>query len=104
MMKSIIVTIEMFLADDFPGWVICSLIDADGKEWRFEEKVPVVSLEALTKHSTYPCIGYVECEIISEEKTEKGLIYTVDTSEPWGIESTCGNSTFRVVAQQLVCS
>jgi hypothetical protein len=97
------VTIERFTQEWQPGIVECRFVDAAGKAHLFEEKVPVVSTENLTAQSTYPRDGIIACLLIARCATADGReIVTVDTEQPWGIESKTGQTQFDVFHDQLV--
>jgi hypothetical protein len=97
------VKIERFTQDWFPGVVECSFVDAAGSPHTFEEKGPVVSLENLTADSEYPRDGEIACRSISSRVTTDGReVVTVDTEQPWGIESTAGQTRFDAFREQLV--
>jgi hypothetical protein len=103
MLLAIKVTIERFTQEWFPGVVECSFVDAAGKAHLFEEKVPVVTTEDLTAQSTYPRDGILACLPIARRVTADGReIVTVDTEQPWGIESKTGQTRFDVFHDQLV--
>ena len=103
MVLAIKVTIERFTQEWFPGIVECSFVDALGTAHVFEEKVPVVSTENLTAQSTYPRDGTIECLPIASHVAADGReIVTVDTEQPYGIESKIGQTRFDVFRDQLV--
>jgi hypothetical protein len=101
-MTSLIVQIERFVDDHQPGWVECVLLDAQGDRHAFIEKGPVVSPANLLAHSAYPQQGSLACVIKKEWVDENGRrLVIVDTEQPWGIESTLGESVFTVMEAQL---
>jgi hypothetical protein len=101
-MPNVRVTIEAFVDEGFPGFVECSLLDVQGRTWKFIEKVPVVSLEDLWTDSEYPRQGIVCCTVVERRSDSTGRqVVTIDTTKPWGIESTDGNTVFEVFADQL---
>lgn len=55
-MKAMEVAVEIlsYTCLEFPTWVKCCLQDAYGRKWFFDEKLPVVSKEALID---LPCKG-----------------------------------------------
>lgn len=99
-MKLLVVDIikYMYFENDYPGWVICSFIDAFGKTWYIEEKAPVVSSDDITENTKLPTKGYIGGEIISQD----GDIVCFCTKEPWDIESRDGENKFYVFERQLV--
>lgn len=52
-MNAIEIEIRRFVDDSYPGFVECWLTDANGREWSFIEKVPVVTTEDLDAESDY---------------------------------------------------
>ena len=105
-MPEIRVTIERFTDVSQPGWVECTLVDADGLTHVFEEKVPIVSAEVLdvhSVHSVYPREGSIACTIISARRGADGReLVMVDTELPWGIESKTGEVRFEILREQLL--
>jgi hypothetical protein len=96
------VEIVRFVDDHFPGFVECVLRDASGCAHTFVEKVPVISLEVLDSASHYPRPGTFAC-VVGEAWTDahgRSLV-RVRTDEPWGIESTTGQSSFVVLTSQI---
>ena len=97
------VEITRFVDDAQPGFVECSLRDSSGRAWTFVEKVPVVSTDDLDDHSRYPLPGVIACTVVSNRHDHAGQeLILVDTSIPWDIESTEGETRFEVKASQLV--
>ena len=92
------VHIVRFAYDTQPGIVECHLVDAHGRCWSFHEKVPVVTLAPLDEQSEYPQPGIIACEVVSRRE---GIAH-VDTTQPWGIESTEGETQFDVPESLLV--
>lgn len=101
MLHKISVEITRYVDDSQPGFVECRLVDGWQREWFFEEKVPVVTVEHLDSASTYPRQGVIACRIIGRKSNGKQEIIIVDTSEPWGISSVCGKTQFEVLPGQL---
>jgi hypothetical protein len=97
------VSIARWTDDSQPGWVECLLTDARGKVWSFLEKAPVVSAEDLDARSSYPRSGLIACRVVERWIDEAGReMLRVDTSTPWGIEATSGETRFEVFAPQVV--
>jgi hypothetical protein len=100
-MHGICVEITRYVSDDQPGFVECRLIDANGRSWLFVDKVPVVCLEDVDATSSYPRPGIIACEIVSRRVVNGKEIVTVDTTRPWHIESTDGETRFDIHPSQL---
>ena len=96
------IQISRYTSDANPGWVECRLVDAWGKEWLFEEKVPVVSVLDLDAQSAYPQSGIIACQIVKLWQDAQGReLLTVDTATPWGVQSADGNTKFDILTTQL---
>jgi hypothetical protein len=94
--------ITRFVDASQPGFVELSFIDAIGRTHWFVEKVPVVTAEDLDASSVYPRASAIDCRVLARGVDDEGrMIFTVDTSQPWGIYSTVGQSTFVVRPEQL---
>ena len=101
-MLAIKVSIARWVSDDFPGIVECNLIDRFGRNWRFVEKVPVVTEQSLGSDSQYPQPGAIACQVTSRGQDGTGReTAEVDTSIPWGIASVEGASHFEVFGDQV---
>lgn len=100
--SAIKVEITRFVDASQPGFVELSFIDAIGRTHSFVEKVPVVTTEDLDASSAYPRPATLDCTVIARGVDDDGRrIFTVDTSQPSGISSTVGQSTFVVRPEQL---
>lgn len=102
-MDKLSVTIQRFVDEHFPGFVECSLVDADGCEHRFIEKEPVVSAANLSSDSTLPQAGQIACVVEDEWMDDLGRkLVRVATDEPWGVESAEGETSFTVLREQVL--
>ena len=99
----IAVEIMRFLKEDVPGWVECRLVDISGRVHLFHEKVPVVTAANLWSDTHYPQPGIVAAIVLKRNAQHSGQeSLTVDTAEPWDIESTAGETIFEIGSHQLV--
>ncbi|RBP40565.1 hypothetical protein DES53_108272 [Roseimicrobium gellanilyticum] len=96
------VQIVRHVESHFPGWVEAVLTDAAGQAWSFVDKVPVFTEANLDAQSTYPQPGVMACKWIPEE-TGEGYpkIWTIDTSTPWGLGVSGGETIFKVFANRV---
>lgn len=101
-MTGVKIVIIRFTDPTNPGWVECNLTDAFGKDWKFIEKVPVVSSEYIDATAQCPRPAVIACEIIQRRQESDGrTILTISTEKPWGVSSTTGKSGFDVLPRQL---
>jgi hypothetical protein len=101
--KAIAIEISRWVDDAQPGWVECRLVDAKGWVHLFVEKSPVLTTEHLGPDSSYPRPGSIACEVEAELSDAAGRsLVRVGTNQPWGVASSAGESTFIVLASQLV--
>jgi hypothetical protein len=97
------VRIVRWVSDDQPGIVECSLTDRFGQDWRFIEKLPVVSTLPLDGDSSYPSPGVIACQVVSIGRDRSGREFAeVDTGLPWGIEAVDGTTRFQVFVDELI--
>jgi len=62
----------------------------------------MVSAEDLWSDSEYPQKGLIRCTVLERKPDAGGReIVRIDTTHPWGIESTDGATVFEVLAEQL---
>jgi hypothetical protein len=101
-MVGIKVEISKFVDNSQPGWVECHFTDVVGEEHIFVEKVPGVTADYLDENSSYPQIGFIDCNIIKETNINGQRVIEVDTVKPWGIESIKGKCRFTVFPEQLI--
>jgi hypothetical protein len=96
------IQIVRFVEAGQPDIVECSMTDAWGRKHSFIEKVPVVTVEDINETSSYPRRSAVACDVLRRWRdSDDREIVTVDTSKPWGIESTVGQTQFDVLASTL---
>jgi hypothetical protein len=101
-MFSLVIQVERFVDEHFPGFVGCALTDADGVRHEFVEKVPVVSTRDLRSSSLYPQAGHLDCIIEEEWMDELGRsLVRVNTEKPWAVESVAGKTRFKVLKEQI---
>jgi hypothetical protein len=106
-MLGVQVWITAYVSDEpQPGLVACTLIDADGRRWRWIEKAAIVSAEDLHAGSPYPQPGVIACERIWErpDSTDQtdGVRVRIDTASPWGVASVEGETQLEVRPSQLI--
>jgi hypothetical protein len=82
----------------YPSFVECQFIDAHGNIQIFNDKDAIFTTESLDRHSIYPKVGVIGCEIIKR----KNSVIKVDTKIPWHIESISGETIFDVEATQII--
>jgi len=100
--KVLTVVIVRFLDEEpFPGIVECELVDAAGTLHRFVEKTAVVSRGHLLRHTAYPRSGVIACEIERSWVDESGRALARVNTNPWGVESVDGVTTFVVPASSI---
>jgi hypothetical protein len=97
------VKIVRFVDESFPGFVECHLSDALGQQHVFVDKVPIVTAADLGPESLYPQPGVIACEMSAQWTDEQGReLRRITTETPWGVESTSGETSFVVLAEQLL--
>ncbi len=102
-MYAVSVLITEYIDDSQPGWCKCRFIDAWGREWTFEEKVPIVTSSFLDANSCYPQPGSIACQVVRKWHDVDGReIITVNTSTPDSVEATTGESCFEVLPTQVI--
>lgn len=101
-MLGVEIDILRFVDPSKPGWVECSLTDALGAKHIFLEKVPIVTDEYLDTNSSYPRKGVVACTIVESCIIDGQEAVVVETESIWGVESTAGESQFKILSANLV--
>jgi len=102
-MKAIPVEIVRLLSRDWPGWVECKFIDAQGRVHFVHDKVPIFTSEDLHSGSQFPQSAYLACTELEFELDECGCeVVLVTTSKPWGISSVEELDTFRIFQSDLI--
>lgn len=102
-MPNIKIQIVRFLGwEPQPGIVEFALTDVQGREYKFVDKIPIVSSEELDETSGYPLPETLACEILSRFRDEHGREFVrITTERPSAVESTEGISEFVVLSSQL---
>ncbi|HVU90509.1 MAG TPA: hypothetical protein VHD36_24520 [Pirellulales bacterium] len=98
------VTIDRRLSVEevWPMRVQCTLIDAAGKEWIFEDKHVIFTTADINTKSDFPQTGSIRCRIVETRVQQDGrTTVVVDTELPDHVESTTGETRFDVFAEQL---
>ena len=101
-MFTIRVDIVEWVDDAQPGVVVSRLVDAWGCEHMLIDKLPIFTSADLDRHSPYPQPGWLACTVVERRDAEGRDIITIDTQQPWCIESTTGTTRFEVLSEQLV--
>lgn len=72
-----------WVSDDEPGWIEVALVDADGREHRIIEKVPVLTTRSITAASSFPAEFWVRADTgeVNDERVEITFAYAVETTE-----------------------
>jgi hypothetical protein len=98
------VSITRFVSlDPQPGIVEFTLTDARGRTCVFQDKTALFSSEDLDPFSIYPRPDVIACEVLSQGSDKSGRItMVIDTTRPWGVESTEGQTIFEVLADQVL--
>ena len=96
------VEIVRFVDEYQPGIVECKLIDASGCQHTFIDKLPIFTAADLWTDSTYPQPGVIACIQVDRQRNSQGLeIVTIDTEQPWHVETVSGQTRFDVLPEQL---
>jgi hypothetical protein len=66
------VTVVAWHENSPPGFVLCSLVDRSGKDWRIILKYYDVTKEELGPDSGYPLSGLVACQVLERGVDENG--------------------------------
>ena len=101
-MLGITLQINSFKMEPRPGWVECSLLDVNRKEWHFAMRTALLYCAELDETSSSPQPGTLPCKLLGRKVDRSGReVAEISTLEPWGIESHEGETDFVVFAGQL---
>jgi hypothetical protein len=83
-----------------PGLVEARLVDADGVEWSFVDKVPIFTEAAVSATTTFPVPGGIRCEVrgVREDGSGREIL---DLELRDGVETSDGASRLGVRRQQM---
>src|ERR1039457_6320022 len=97
------VEITRWVDDYQPGIVECRLVDADGNEWHFIEKVPVVTSDRpVSASSTFPTEGAIACRSVAQMEDGGGRrTVRITTEHPFHVSAVDGQTIFDVRPDQL---
>lgn len=97
------VSITRIVDEAFPIFVECVFTDVAAKQHYFHVKLPVISEAHFSRNEELPAPARLRCTIVAiivdADSGERQAI--VDTSRPWGEESTELRSEFIVFEKQL---
>ena len=97
------ISITCYVRNDQPGFVACEFMDSHGRQHHFIEKTAIVTADDIDANTHYPHPGVIACIIIERHLDTSGNeVIVVDTTEPWGVESTDGIARFEVLRSELV--
>jgi len=94
-MPHIWVEIVEFVGSYQPGWVACTFRDADAKEHRIIDKIPLFTAANLWSDSKYPQPGIIECRVLERISGPGGNLVRINI-EPYHCELTNEESEFVV--------
>jgi hypothetical protein len=96
-MHALAIQVIRFVDGDYPGWVECELVDADGCRHTIIDKVPMLLSGDFDAESKYPIPSALRCEVLKRFQDETGRdLVCVSTARPDGIETTKGETEFTV--------
>lgn len=96
------IEITRYVVDDSPGWVDCRLVDIDGREHLFHEKIPVVTAASVWSDTEFPQPGVIAGVVVERRVRSDGReALVVDTKQPWDVQSLAGGTQFEVGPEQL---
>jgi hypothetical protein len=98
-MMQLLVSNLSLVEDGCPPVVRCSVLDADGRNHEFVEKLAVLS--------TSPCLpapdASIDCFVLDTRRDDAGRrVVVVDVGRPWGCETVDGLTTLTVAEDQLL--
>jgi len=96
--------IVRWVADDpQPGVVEARIVDAEGRQWSFLDKIAVFDMTGTVgPESSYPQPGLIRCEVLTDTSSEVAPTeLVVTTLRPDAVTTDDGRSTFRVELTQL---
>lgn len=85
-----------WFADDQPGWIEVSLIDADGREHRIIEKVPVLTSLAVTAASSFPLELWIRADADQVDGPRVHVTFAA------AVETTAGLTGVDTCAEDVV--
>ena len=65
--------------EPLPGWVEAKLVDAEGTTWRFFDKPPIFTSEAIDASTEPPADGELQCRIVDERVSDGRAHVEVET-------------------------
>jgi hypothetical protein len=101
-MDSVKCELVRWVSDDpQPGLVEVRLLDADGSEWMFVDKVPIFTAAPVSSATQLPMPGEIQCEVVGTRQTPGGQEF-VDVELRDGVETADGVSRLTINREQLV--
>jgi hypothetical protein len=87
-----------FVDDGWPPWIRVRLLDADGREWLFEDKIPIFGdADHINAETVLPTTVSMCCRVLADRGG--GVVdVEIDRARP---EALDGTTRFRVRRDQL---
>lgn len=89
------VTALRWAADDFPGWIEVSIVDADQQEHRVLEKVPVLTTDSITADTPFPVTVWIPAVVDGVGDSRVTLTFSS------GVETVDGLSKLAVSSDDV---
>ncbi len=96
MKVELILDIVGIKSNEFPAIVTATFVDINNRLWILKDKEPVFISSNLYNSYTVPFKTCIEVSVLESQYSRTDLIYTIDTSDPHGLETICGCKTFKV--------
>jgi hypothetical protein len=87
--------------DPQPGLVEVRLLDANGSEWMFVDKVPIFTVAPVSSATQLPISGEIRCDVVGSRQAPGGQ-ELVDVELRDGVETADGVSRLTIRRDQLV--
>lgn len=95
--------IVRWVDEDFPEFVDARFTDRFGREWSVVDKAAVIAPRDFWTDTPLPQPIVIACTIVAQGRDDAGRDFAEISTEPWGIETEDGISTFEVLTHQLTC-
>jgi hypothetical protein len=83
---------------DWPGWLKVRLVDTDGHEWFFVDKVPIFMAELGPHDNDFPVLVHLRCDVVGA--ADDGRVLIVSTARDH-VEAEDGTTQFRVCPSEV---
>ena len=96
------IMITRFVDFHQPDIIEFSFTDYKNQIHKFIDKIPIITNQELDENSEYPIEECILIDILNKEDENEEVLYSFRFKESYGLESTNGESIFKIGKEQII--